>query len=152
MPTKKTWQDKLHVKNDLPKIVKLDKNAATKWGGDTMYIPCPEEVDQLMRQVPDKKLTTTNNLRSHLAKTHKTAITCPLTTGIFTWISANAAAEINDKTNPYWRTLKTNGEVNPKYPGGIEKNIALLKKEGHKIIKKGKKYFVLNYTDSLYKF
>lgn len=47
-----------------------------------------------------------------------------MTTGIFAWISAHAAEEaaaegVQDVT-PYWRTLKSDGELNEKYPGGVE--------------------------------
>ena len=32
---------------------------------------------------------------------------------------------------PYWRTLKSGGELNPKYPGGVEDQAVRLKDEGH---------------------
>jgi len=35
---------------------------------------------------------------------------------------------------PYWRTLKSKGELNEKYPGGVEAQAALLKGEGHTIL------------------
>ena len=58
-----------------------------------------------------------------LAKRHGATIGCPLTTGIFAWIAAQAAeddfkAKQKDAT-PYWRTLKSGGYLNEKYPGGI---------------------------------
>ena len=34
---------------------------------------------------------------------------------------------------PYWRTLKSKGELNEKYPGGTEAQAAHLKEEGHTI-------------------
>jgi alkylated DNA nucleotide flippase Atl1 len=48
-------------------------------------------------------------------------------------------AEGKKNITPFWRTLKGEGELNPKYPGGIEKQIELLEVEGHTIIPKGKK-------------
>jgi alkylated DNA nucleotide flippase Atl1 len=41
---------------------------------------------------------------------------------------------------PYWRTLKGKGEINEKYPGGVEGQAERLKAEGHTIEsdKKGK--------------
>jgi alkylated DNA nucleotide flippase Atl1 len=55
---------------------------------------------------------------------------------------------MSDET-PYWRTLKKDGELNEKYPDGIEGQKALLEAEGHTIIQKGKKYFVQDYADQL---
>ena len=49
-------------------------------------------------------------------------------------------------------TLKSGGELNPKYPGGIEDQKARLESEGHRVIQKGKKYLVENYEKSLIKY
>jgi hypothetical protein len=99
------------------------------------------------------KLTTINEIRSALARKHKATIGCPITTGIFAWVAANAAEERKQKgeenTTPYWRTLKKDGEVNEKYPGGVRDQKRLLEKEGHKVVKKGKRHIVLNYEKSL---
>jgi hypothetical protein len=108
-----------------------------------------------MRRIPEGKLTTINDIRAALARKHKATIGCPITTGIFAWVAANAAGEREQKgekdTTPYWRTLKTGGEVNEKYPGGIETQKRLLEKEGHKVIQKRKKHIVLDYEKSLAK-
>ena len=94
-------------------------------------------------------------MRTALAKKHKATIGCPITTGIFAWIAANAAEEQRQKgkkdITPYWRTLKTGGVINPKYPGEVEGQKKLLEIEGHKVIQKGKKYIVANYEKSLIK-
>ena len=50
---------------------------------------------------------------------------------------------------PYWRTLKAKGELNPKFPGGVERHRQLLEAEGHTVIKRGKKYFVADYEAHL---
>ncbi len=68
-----------------------------------------------------------------------------LTTGIFVMLVAHAAEETKNGI-PYWRTLKNNYELNEKYPQGVEKQKELLEKEGHTIIKKGKKYYVKDYS------
>ena len=120
------------------------KSSRRKWGEGTMVIPAPLEVDALMRQVPKGKLTTINQLRDALARKHGTSIGCPITTGIFAWIAAHAAAEAQaegkKRITPWWRTVKSGGELNPKYPGGIEAHIKLLQAEGHKLVPgKGKK-------------
>jgi len=152
---KKNWNKKLNDAKDLPKIINLEGKASEKWGEGTMVIPAPIDVDNIMKSVPKGKLITTNELRKNLAKKYKTNIACPLTTGIFTWIAAFASEErlANKKKDitPYWRTLKSKGEINPKYPGGIEKQIKLLNDEGFQIYNKSSKYYVMNYEDYLVK-
>ena len=117
-----------------------------RWGTGIMVIPAPREVDALMKRVPRGKVTTINELRAALAKKHKADFACPMTTGIFSWIAAHAAAEAAaegcKRITPYWRTLKTGGELNPKYPGGIPALEKLLRDEGHKVIQRGRKFFV----------
>ena len=80
-------------------------------------------------------------------------IACPITTGIFAWIAAHAAEEAagegKKRTTPYWRTLKTGGELNPKYPGGLPALRQRLEAEGHEIIAKGKRLFVAEYEKRL---
>jgi alkylated DNA nucleotide flippase Atl1 len=113
------------------------------------------EVNEIMRKVPEGKLTTINEIRAALAKKHGATIGCPITTGIFAWIAANAAEEQRQKgeknITPYWRTLKAGGVINEKYPGRAESQKKLLEKEGHKIIQKGKNYVVLDYEKTLAK-
>src|SRR5439155_8024345 len=98
------------------------------------------------------KLITINQIRDKLAKKHGVDVCCPITTGIFAWIAAHAAEEdaADGKKNmtPYWRTLKTGGELNPKYPGGIAALKKRLKAEGHRIIARGKRFFVANDEES----
>ena len=96
---------------------------SARWGRGTVVIPAPFEVDALMKRVPRGKLTTINEIRAALARKHRATIGCPITTGIFAWIAANAAAEAaaagQKAITPYWRTLKAGGQLNEKYPGGL---------------------------------
>lgn len=151
----KSWSEKLHDKKDLPKVVKLNPEAAAKWGGKTMVVPSPMEVDELMKKVPRGKVVTINEIRKALAKKHKTELGCPLTSGIFAWIAAHAAEEERGKgvenITPYWRTLKAKGELNPKYPGGIHQQKTFLENEGFRVITKGKKHLVENYDRKIAK-
>lgn len=155
MSKKKSWVEKLHISHDLPRVVELTGKKAEKWGEGKMVIVAPIEVDELMRQVPKGKVATTGELREELAKKHKVMTTCPLTTGIFANIAAQAAEEERlagkKDITPYWRTLKTGGELNPKFPGGIENQKKLLVAEGHTVIQKGKRFLVIDYERSLAK-
>ncbi len=94
MPKKKpSWQEKLNSSKNLPKVEEITGRMTKKWGAGTLVIPAPLEVDQLMKKVPKGKLVTINEIRLALANKHHATISCPLTTGIFAWISANAAEE-----------------------------------------------------------
>ncbi len=152
---KKTWIEKLNDSKNLPKVVKLNSKGAQHWHGETMVVPSPLEVDEIMRSVPEGKLITINEVRQKLAQKHHTDIGCPLTSGIFAWISANAAEEMRGegKTDitPWWRTLKSGGFLNEKFPGAPDMQKKILEAEGHKIIKKGKKQQVEDYQKSLIK-
>ncbi|MGD0645142.1 MAG: MGMT family protein [Candidatus Bathyarchaeia archaeon] len=154
MPAKKTtWQEKLNDSKGYPKVEESKGKMSKKWGPGTLVIPAPIEVDQLMRKVPKGKLTTINEIRSALATKNNATIGCPMTTGIFAWISAHAAEEQKQQgtsdITPYWRTLKTGGFLNEKYPGGVKTQKQLLEQEGHVVIERGKKYFVKDYLKSL---
>lgn len=150
--TRKSWQEKLKESHGLPKVERITPKMAGRWGaklGDTVAIPAPIEVDEIMRKVHKGKLITINEIRKAIAKKHKATIGCPITTGIFARIAAGAAeeaqAEGKKNVTPYWRTLKVGGMLNEKYPGGIKAQKKLLEKEGHKVIQKGKKFIVVDF-------
>ena len=155
MPKRKSWSEKLKDNKGLPKVEKITDKMSKRWGTGTVVIPAPMEVNEMMRRVPEGKVITIGEIRVALAKKHGATIGCPLTTGIFAWVAANAAEEERQRgekdITPYWRTLKTGGVINPKYPGGVEAQKKLLEKEEHKIIQKGKKYVVADYEKSLAK-
>jgi alkylated DNA nucleotide flippase Atl1 len=122
-------------------------------GEGTLVIPSPLEVYEMMAKVPEGKVVTISEIRSALAKKHGATIGCPLTTGIFALGSCKCNRRRGGGKNekmPYWRTLKSGGEINEKYPGGIERQKLLLEAEGHRVLKKGRKYVVANFNESLY--
>ena len=145
MPKAKiSWQAKLADDKGLPKVVEITDKMSQRWGTGTVCIPAPREVDEIMRQVPEGRVITINQIRALLARKHGASIGCPITTGIFAWVAAHAAdeaaAEGKKDVTPYWRTLKTSGELNEKYPGGADAQAARLRAEGHTIEPgKGKK-------------
>jgi hypothetical protein len=107
-----------------------------------------------MRTVPRGRITTINELRAAVAKKHGAAAGCPITTGIFSWIAANAADEAladgEKNITPYWRTLKSGGELNPKYPGGVSALRRKLAAEGHRFVEKGVRTFVRDFEQVLF--
>jgi hypothetical protein len=141
---RKTWREKLLDSKGLPKVEEITDKMSKRWGAGTVVIPAPKEVDEIIKQVSEGKLITTDQIRAILARKHGATIGCPLTTGIFVNIAAHAAeeaaAEGEKNITPYWRTLKSGGELNEKYPGGVEAQAARLREEGHTIEPgKGKK-------------
>ena len=150
---KKSWREKLADDQGFPQVCPIDETKSKRWGEGTFVIPAPREVDELMRRVPKGKLTTIDDLRKALARKHGATIGCPITTGIFAWIAAHAAAEAEaegaKRVTPYWRTLKSKGELNPKYPGGIATLKRRLAAEGHKIVQKRTRYFVIDFAKKL---
>ena len=146
MKPRRSWREKLADDKGLPKVGPITGKLSTRWGKGIMVIPAPREVDEIMRQVPRGKLTTINEIRVALARRHQADFGCPITTGIFAWIAAHAAAEAategRKRVTPYWRTLKT---------GGIPELKKLLEAESHKVTKKGKRFLVEDYDNVLYK-
>lgn len=150
---KRSWGEKLADSKGLPKMAEIDCTQSKRWGEGTFVIPAPLEVDAAMRKVRRGKLTTIDAIRAALAKKHGTTIACPMTTGIFAWIAAHAADEAETaggaRITPYWRTLKSGGELNPKYPGGIKNLRTRLAAEGHRVVKRGSRYFVAGFEQAL---
>lgn len=150
----KDFNAMLNDSKDMPKIqVITDPASIEKYGGDRMYFAPPIDYDRVMRRVPFGKLTTVGKIREHFARASGADFTEPITAGIFVSIAAWASYQRAGDETPWWRTLKANGELNQKYPGGVEAQKARLEAEGHTIIKKGRtniRYFVKDYEDALF--
>jgi hypothetical protein len=143
MKTRKSWREKMDNPN-LPKVVDIPPRMQKRFGAGTMLVPSPREVDAFIRTVRKGSITTVSQIRESLAGKHSADVTCPLTTGIFVRIAAEAAEEDakagTAKITPYWRVLKDDGSLNPKFPGGIKRQAEKLRDEGHRIVPgKGKR-------------
>jgi 6-O-methylguanine DNA methyltransferase, DNA binding domain len=149
MAKRKTWRQKLADAKGLPRVEKITAKMSKRWGSGTVAIPAPAEVDAIMKEVPAGQLITIDEIRAQIARKHAATIACPLTTGIFAWIAAHAAQEAAKEgatdITPYWRTLKSGGELNPKYPGGLAGLKKLLRAEGHRVVTRGKRCFVADF-------
>ena len=160
---KKTWQEKLADKEGLPKTLELKKNfpcynalhAMGVEAGETVVLVNPSEVVEAMKQVPEGGLITIVEICKKIAGDHGVKGCCSLTSGIFIMTAANASEEAigegKDMGIPYWRTIKTDGFLNAKYPGGEEAHKRLLEGEGHTVIKKGSRYRVVDFERKLVK-
>ena len=130
------WRDKLE-RGDHSKIVQIPSSMEKRFGAGTMFIAKPLEVDALIRLTKKGMLITVAEIRSKLARDHKTNTTCPLTTGIFVRIAAETAEEDaqngKKRITPYWRVVRDDGSLNEKFPGGVKTQSQRLKEEGHSI-------------------
>lgn len=153
---RKTWTQKwseAKAKPDLPKVFDCDKTHM-RW-----VVPGPAEIEAIVNDIPEGAVLPLNEIATKLKARHKTDVCCPMTTGIFTWILAYASCEAQGldvekdfgegidpsaahKGVPWWRVVKTGGELNPKFPGGGALQKALLESEGRTVVAKGKKLLV----------
>ena len=151
---KKTFNEKLLTPQN-PQIIDMSNkdNFVEKYGGTKMLIATPIQYQNIMKDIPAGEIITSDIMRAYLSESHQADYTCQLTAGIFINIVAKASKEREEVGTgnliPYWRTLKQNGELNEKYPDGIESQKKLLESEGHTIIQKGKKFFVKDYKEKL---
>lgn len=151
----KDFNAMLHDSKDMPKIqIITDQKSIEKYGGDRMYFAPPIAYDAVMKRVPYGKVITVGEIREYFAQQSGADFTEPITAGIFVSIAAWASYQRAEEETPYWRTLKAGGELNPKYPGGVEAQKAKLEAEGHTVIQKGRtniRYVVKDYQKFLFK-
>lgn len=151
---RKDFNAMLHDSKDMPKYQTItDQKSIEKYGGSRMYFAPPIDYDRVMRQIPFGKVITVGEIREYFARKSGADFTEPVTAGIFVSIAAWASYQRAEDKTPYWRTLKANGELNPKYPGGVKAQREKLEAEGHTIIQKGRKnirYYVKNYEEALF--
>ena len=151
---KKDFNAMLRDSKDMPKFQTItDPKSIEKYGGSRMYFAPPMDYDRAMRQVPYGRLTTVGTIREHFAKANGADFTEPITAGVFVAIAAWASFQRGHDETPWWRTLKANGELNPKYPGGVEAQREKLEAEGHTVVQRGRtnlRYYVKDYEKSLF--
>lgn len=149
--TKKSWRDRLASYPHLPSVKEIPAAMRPRHGEGTIATPSPQEVEAAMRSIPEGRLATVMGIGEDIARRHEATIGCTVTTAIFAHMVAHAAEE-GPKTQdaaPWWRTLKVGGELNAKYPGGIEAQMSKLEAEGHTVVQRGKRYFVEDFARKL---
>lgn len=139
MKSRKSWREKM----DHPaKVVAIPPQMQKRFGRGKMLIPCPLDIDALIRKTPRGKLITQNQIREKLAAAARADVACPITTGIFVRIVAEAAAEDaragKSRITPYWRVVRDDGSLFEKLPGGPAAQAEHLEAEGHSIDRSGK--------------
>ena len=152
---KKDFNARLNDSKYMPIFqILTDQKSIEKYGGDKMYFAPPVDYDKVMKRIPSGKVVTVGEIREYFARMNGADFTEPITAGIFVSIAAWASYQRSEDITPYWRTLKANGELNAKYPGGVEAQKEKLEAEGHTMIQKGRtniRYFVKDYENVLFK-
>lgn len=152
--SKKDFNAMLLDSKGMPRIQTItDPKSIRKYVGSRMLLAPPLAYDGAMKQVPYGRVTTVGQIREQFAKQSGADFTDPMTAGIFVVIAAWASSQRLQEETPWWRTLKANGELNPKFPGGIEEQRARLEAEGHTVFQRGRtnlRYFVKGYEQALY--
>ena len=122
----------------LPKVVDVPDKWVKSMGGRHVLVPTPLMVDEYVRTVPRRKLVTVGQIRQHLAEPFGADSTCPMTVGIVLCIISEAAEEDRragkEHVTPYWRVVKNDGSLNPKFSGGVEDQARRLREEGHEVV------------------
>src|SRR5262245_23371151 len=134
MRTRKSWREKLE--NAPPaKVVDIPPRMQKQLGrgNTTMLVPRPLDVDAIMRLARKGRLVTQSSIRARLARDAGADVACPITTGIFVRIAAEAAEEQRregrTRVTPYWRVVRDDGSLHPKFPGGPASQSARLRAE-----------------------
>ena len=122
----------------LPKVVEVPEKCRKSMGGRRVLVPTPMMADEEIRTVRKGKLITAGRLRQRLAEKQRADSTCPMTMGISLRIISEAAEEDRHegkkRITPYWRVVKDDGSLNPKFAEGVEAQATQLEAEGHRII------------------
>ena len=142
MAKKKTYREKLNEFEE--KIHAITPDWEEKLGKGKILIPSALDIERIINMTKVGELLTNDTIREVLAKEKNVQVTAAIPTGVYLKYIALAAedekAEKKIKITPYWRVLKPDGTINPKFPIAVDELMKILKKEGHKFeIGKGKK-------------
>ncbi len=121
-----------------PKVEVLAVAKAPNYPAGRMLISSPLEINAVLEPIPEGRVLPMADLRFSLAKSHKADYTCPLTTGIFLRICAEATEEeraMGRPGVPYWRVVRDDGDMIDKFPGGVEAQAKKLERDGVEIFR-----------------
>lgn len=128
---KKSVREKL----DRPaQIVDMPADWEKRFGKGKLLIPAPADLEDLVKRIPRGRVTTQRALGDELAQRSGARASCPITTGIFLSLIAQAAAEDEAagrrRVTPWWRVVRPDGKLWDKSPGGTATQAQRLREEG----------------------
>lgn len=134
---RKTWKQKLEGGKP-PHVEITDKPFIGIPAGVKLLISSPLEMRDFVTSIPKGKSMTAVEIRKALAKKHGAEDTCPLTTGIFLRIIAEAALDEKEagtpvsKLTPFWRAMSPKDKIAKKVRCGPEEIARMREAEGIK--------------------
>lgn len=141
MGRKKTPLEKLEYPAH-PEIKEAPPRWAEQFGGKDMLIPTPGLIIEALSNIQPGELLRVGQLRKALADRASADFACPLTTGIFLRVVAEAAEAGAPQAYPWWRVVQDDGALNLKFPGGGTVQAERLQAEGHQVVMRGKRLVV----------
>ncbi len=123
MAKKKTWLDKLLDPREI-KIKRIATDFADIPAGSNMLIATPQLIDRYIKEIGYGRRIDIKTLRKDLALEHNADHTCPVTTGIFLRIVAEANHEKLqegipiDEITPFWRVIEPDSALAKKLSFG----------------------------------
>jgi hypothetical protein len=122
---RKSWVEKRNSSRPA-EVEVLQKSFADIEAGEKMLVATPQIVDAYIRNIPKGKETNMAQMRKDLAAEYHADKTCPLTSGIFLRIVAEAAHEELEqrkpisKITPYWRIMDEKSNAAKKLSVGMD--------------------------------
>jgi hypothetical protein len=122
---RKTWREKMNA-GMLPEVKVTDKKFADIPAGHSMLIATPEIVDTYIRNIREGSHVSLQQMRKDLAAEYHAEYCCPVTSGIFLRIVAEAAYEDYiagkplKKITPFWRMIDSKTPVAKKLTFGTD--------------------------------
>jgi 6-O-methylguanine DNA methyltransferase, DNA binding domain len=120
-----------------------------------MLKPSVATIAAMLVQIPSGQVVTTDALRRTLADQFGVEVTCPYDTKMALLAISNDSSLNQSGLNiPFWRVIKTNGELIPKCAGGLEAQTKFLRAEGFMVdaTADGKKAKLKVFKDKLFTF
>jgi hypothetical protein len=106
MRPRKSWVSKRDVARE-PKRVPLKTARRAVPGGAMLLIPTPGIIDDYIRAIPYGQTRSIPQMRKELANDYGAAVTCPMSTGKFIRMVAEAALEEGVlRSTPLWRLIE----------------------------------------------
>jgi alkylated DNA nucleotide flippase Atl1 len=132
---RKTAREKLNRPAEITAIPPMWEK---RMGKGRLLIPAPADLESLVWKIPRGRYATQGSLREQLARAAGVEATCPLTTGIFLRLIAEAseeeAAAGGRRVAPWWRVVRDDGKLWDKSPGGVAEQARRLTQEGIEVL------------------
>jgi hypothetical protein len=132
---RKSWIEKRDLARE-PTVKRLSSDFADMEKGQLMLIPTPGLVDRYIRKIPRGKQGDMKTMRRNLAARYHADVCCPVTSGIFIRIAAEAAWEEYQsgkplgKITPFWRIIGPQSPAFRKLSFGTSLLLRQRRKEG----------------------